>query len=63
MAKVGLSLTARQEGQPFEQLDVLFVLQKGAMQTWQIGPGVAPQIFRRQVLGQQKLQPVQNLGR
>src|SRR3989338_2027164 len=55
-----LSLSTRQEGQPFEHLHILFVLQQRPVQTRQAGFAVALQVFGGQILGQKQFQPVQH---
>ena len=49
------------KGQPFEQVDILLVLQQRAVQFGQRIGAVACQIFGAQIFGKQQLKPVQNL--
>src|SRR6266704_5886465 len=59
----GLRALARHEDQALEQVDVLLVLQQRAVQRRDDGPAVlGSQGVGRDVLGEQELQPVEQLG-
>ncbi len=49
-----LALAARQEGEAFKQLHILFVFQQRTVQFRQVGFGITPQVFGRQILGKQE---------
>ena len=49
------TIRARHKGQPFKQVNILFVLQKRPVQAWQLGLAIAAQVLGRQILGQKKL--------
>src|SRR5215470_13065824 len=56
-------LPPRHERKTFEQMDVLLVLQQGAVQRWDQLLGVlGPQCLGRHLLDHQALQPVEQLG-
>ena len=57
-----LTISPRHKRQSLEQMHILFVLQQRAMQGGQSVFALATQIRRRQVFGQQKLEPIQHLG-
>jgi hypothetical protein len=50
------------EGEPFEKLHILLILQQGPMKFRQKRAGVAPQVLGGQILGQQQPDPVQHFG-
>ena len=52
------SPTRASKGQTFEQMHVLLVLEQRAVETRQRAGRIGAQILRRQILGQQELQPV-----
>src|SRR3979409_293795 len=59
----GLRARARHENEPLEQVDVLLVLQQRAVQRRDNGLAVlGSQGVGRDVLGEQQLQPVEQLG-
>src|SRR5258708_5448032 len=58
------ALAPREEGQALEQMHVLLVLEECAVERRDHGLGVlGPDRVRRQILDEQQLQPVQELGR
>src|SRR5207249_3094721 len=57
-----LRALARHEDEPLEQVNVLFILEQRPVQRRNDGPAVlAPQRLGRDVLGEQELQPVEQL--
>ncbi len=47
IARNGLSLAARHKRQTFKQVHILLVFQQRAVQPWQVGFAIPPQIFGR----------------
>src|SRR2546425_13294076 len=59
----GLRALARHEDEALEQVDILFVLEQGAVQRRDDGLAVlGSQGVGRNVLGEQELQPIEQLG-
>ena len=60
--RFGLTLGPAHEGQSFEKMNVLLVFQQGTMEARQGRPALAPQVFGRQIFGQQQAEPIEHFG-